>query len=261
MKSYLLTIDAGNTHIKMQLMRDGISESSFRLTTKTPRTSDEYGIVEKEFLDSLNLSASDIEAVIISSVVPKIMYALTSSVKKYLKKEPMIIGPGIRTGIQIRNDNPKEVGADRLVDVVAAYYTYHRSCIIVDFGTATTFDYVSAEGIFQYTVIAPGLDICAQALTSSTAKLPEIEIEKPASILGRNTISGMQAGVVYGYIGCVEGILKRMKQELKDQSAYVIATGGLGKVIANETSSIDLYDPDIAGKGMYILYQKNKENL
>ncbi len=258
---YLLTIDVGNTHIKMDLLPDDEHQAiaGFRLTTRTPRTSDEFGICIREFLDANELTKENIQDVIISSVVPKVMYSLTSSIRKYLQKEPIIIGPGIRTGISIRTDNPKEVGADRIVDCAAAFYTYHRSCIIVDFGTATTFDYVSNDGVFQYTVIAPGLETGASALTSMTAKLPEIEIKKPESILVKNTIAGMQAGVVYGYIGQVEYIIRKMKKELNDPDAFVIATGGLGRIIADETDTIDIYDPDLAGKGMSIIYKRNRE--
>lgn len=254
-----MTIDVGNTNISLGLMAGNELIGSFRLTTQTPRTSDEFGICFRSLLDSSNVTADDIDDVIISSVVPKRMYALTSSIVKYFHKEPMIVGPGIRTGVQIRTDNPREVGADRIVDVAAAHYKYKRSCIVVDFGTATTFDYISAEGIFQYTVIAPGLGISANALTSSAAKLPEVEIVKPKSVLGRNTVAGIQAGVVYGYIGLVEGIIRQMKKELKDQNAYVVATGGLGKVIARETTLINEYDPVIAFEGMRILYDLNKE--
>ncbi len=255
----LLTIDVGNTNIALGMMNDDRVVSSFRLTTKTPRTSDEYGICLREMMNSAGVTKEDIDDVIISSVVPKIMYSLNSAIIKYVGKTPIIVGPGIRTGISIRTENPKEVGADRIVDCAAAFYTYHTSCIIVDFGTATTFDYVSKEGVFEYTVIAPGLGITANALSSNTAKLPEIEIMKPASILGRNTVSGMQAGVVYGYIGLVEYIIRNMKKELKDPDCLVIATGGLGKVISNETDEINIYDPDIAYKGMNFIYKKNKE--
>jgi type III pantothenate kinase len=256
---YLLTIDVGNTHIKMNLLSSEDEPiSGFRLTTRTPRTSDEFGISIREFLQANSLTKDDIMDVVISSVVPKVMYSLTSSIVKYLNKEPIIVGPGIKTGISIRTDNPREVGADRIVDCVAAFFTYHRSCIIVDFGTATTFDYISGDGIFQYTVIAPGLETSASALTSQTAKLPEVEIRKPESILVKNTIAGMQAGVVYGYIGLVEYIIRRMKKELNDPDALVIATGGLGRIISEETEEIQIYEPDLAGKGMSIIYQRNK---
>lgn len=256
----LMTIDVGNTNINLGLMQGNDVIGSFRLTTKTPRTSDEFGLCIKELLDTTNISDTDIEAVIISSVVPKIMYSLNSAIIKYLHQEPIIVGPGIKTGISIRTDNPKEVGADRIVDIAYAYHTFHQPCIIVDFGTATTFDYVSEDGVFKYTVIAPGLGIGANALTSQTAKLPEIEIKKPKSILNGNTIMGMQAGVVYGYIGTVEYIIEQMKKELKIKKCKVIATGGLGRVIANETSKIDIYDADLSYKGMRILYDLNKEN-
>ncbi len=255
----LLTIDVGNTNIALGMIRDDQVIASFRLTTKTPRTSDEYGMCLREMMNSAEVTKEDIDDVIISSVVPKIMYSLNSAIIKYIGRTPIIIGPGIRTGISIRTENPKEVGADRIVDCAAAYFTYHTSCIIVDFGTATTFDYVSKDGVFEYTVIAPGLGITANALTSNTAKLPEIEIMKPASILGRNTVTGMQAGVVYGYIGLVEYIIRNMKRELNDQDCLVIATGGLGRVISSETDTIDIYDPDIAYKGMNFIYHKNKE--
>lgn len=257
--SILLTIDVGNTNITLNLMEGLEVHGTFRLTTQTPRTSDEYGIAMADMLERNGVHTDEIEGVVISSVVPKIMYSLTSAVRKYIGREPMIVGPGIRTGISLHNDNPRETGADRIVDVAAAFHLYHRSCIVVDFGTATTFDYVSKEGVFQYTVIAPGLGISATALTSRTAKLPEIEIKKPASVLGKNTVSGMQAGVVYGYIGLVEYIIRQMKKELHDSDAVVIATGGLGRVISSETKYIDHYDPDIAGKGMAIIFEKNKE--
>lgn len=257
--SYLLTMDVGNTHIKMQLMDGDKACGTFRLTTKTSRTSDEYGICIREFLNTYDTKVEDIIDVVISSVVPKIMYSLTSAIRKFLRKEPMIIGPGVKTGVSVRTDNPREVGADRIVDVAAAYYTYHTSCIVVDFGTATTFDYISKDGVFEYTVISPGIAISAHALTSQTAKLPEIEIRKPESILVRNTIAGMQAGVVYGYIGQVEYIIRQMKKELHDETCKVIATGGLGRIIASETDAIDIYEPDLAGKGISIIYQKNKK--
>lgn len=257
----ILAVDIGNTNISMGLIDDDKIIGNFRLTTKTPRTSDEYGICLTTLLLKSDIKADEIEAVVISSVVPKIMYSFTNCIRKYLNLNPIVISSGIKTGISINTDNPKEVGADRIVSVAAAYHTYHRSCIIVDFGTATTYDYVSKNGEFKYTVISPGLEISAQALYGQTAKLPEVEIKKPDSILGRNTISGMQAGIVYGYIGQVEYIVKKMKEELQDPDAYVIATGGLGRVIYQGTDVIDLYDPELAFKGIKILYDKNRNKL
>lgn len=254
----LLTIDVGNTHITMGILKEDTLVGNFRLTTKTPRTSDEFGICLSTLLERNNISHEDIHDVIISSVVPKVMHSLSNCIRKYLNKTPILIGPGIKTGIQVQTDNPKEVGADRIVNVAAAYYTYHKACLIIDFGTATTFDYVSDQGVFSHTVISPGLEISAQALWSQTAKLPEIEIKKPSSILAKNTVQGMQAGVVYGYIGQVEYIIKEMKKELNVDDLLIIATGGLGRIIASETDFIDHYDPHLAFKGMKIIYDKNK---
>lgn len=254
----LLTVDIGNTNIAMGLVDQGKVNGTFRLTTKTPRTSDEFIIAMSSFFITQNVIIDEIDDVIISSVVPKINYSFVSAIIKFLHKEPLVIGPGIKTGIMLHNENPKEVGADRIVDVAAAYHSYHTSCIVVDFGTATTFDYVSNKGEFKYCIIAPGLGISASALTNQTAKLPEIEIKKPKSILGANTVAGMQAGVIYGYIGAVEYIINTMKKELNDPTCKVIATGGLGKVIAAETTTIDTYDPDLAYKGMWHIYELNK---
>ncbi|MFV0379588.1 MAG: type III pantothenate kinase [Anaerorhabdus sp.] len=254
----LLTIDVGNTHITMGILNGSEIIGNFRLTTKTPRTSDEYEICLSTLLERNNIIPEDIEDIIIASVVPKIMHSLVNCIRKYLNKMPIIIGPGIKTGVQIHTDNPKEVGADRIVNVAAGYYTYHKACLIIDFGTATTFDYISKSGVFCHTVIAPGLEISAQALWSQTAKLPEFEIKKPNSILAKNTIHGMQAGVVYGYIGQVEYIIKEMIKELKTDDIKVIATGGLGRIISAETELIDEYDPHLAFKGMKIIYDKNK---
>ncbi|MBR4445402.1 MAG: type III pantothenate kinase [Solobacterium sp.] len=257
----LLAVDVGNTNISMGLLDGKTVKASFRLTTNLQRTSDEFGFVVKDLLTAASLTPEDIEDVVISSVVPKIMYSLTSCMKKYVHKVPLVVGPDIRTGIKVVTDNPHGVGADRIVNTSYAHYTYGRSCIIVDFGTATTFDYVNAQGEFRYTVISPGLGISAAALSGMTAKLPEIEIKKPESVLGTTTITGMQAGVVYGYIGLVEYIIKQMKKELNDPDCYVIATGGLGRVIAPETDEISEYDPDIAYKGIRILYDMNKEGM
>ncbi|MEA4875525.1 type III pantothenate kinase [Anaerorhabdus sp.] len=253
----LLTIDVGNTNITMGVFDGDNLIGNFRLTTKTPRTSDEFGICLQTLLTKYNIEPEQINDVIISSVVPKVMHALNNCSIKYLNKTPIIIGPGIKTGIQIQSDNPKEVGADRIVNVAAAYYTYHQACLIIDFGTATTFDYVSDKGVFEYTVIAPGIEISAQALWNQTAKLPEIEIKKPEKVLAKNTVNGMQSGIVNGYIGQVEYLIKAILKELNTKNVKVIATGGLGRIIYNETDCIDVYDPDLAFKGMKIIYDRN----
>ena len=256
----LLTVDIGNTNITMALIdEDCRIHGTFRVTTKSKRTSDEYGMNLMEFCRMSNVTVNEIKDVIISSVVPKVMYAFNNSIRKYIHKEPIIVGPGIRTGISIKTDFPKEVGADKIVDAAAVYHLYGGNAIVVDFGTATPFDYNIEKGEFLYNVIMPGLEISAQALWQQAAKLPEIEIAKPASVLGKNTESSMRAGVVYGYIGSTEYIINKMKEEIGRDDIKVYATGGLGRVIYNETPLIDRYDPDLAYKGMKIIYDKNKK--
>ncbi len=256
----LLTVDIGNTNITMALIDENSRiAGTFRVTTKAQRTSDEYGIHLMEFCRISNVTVDEIQDVIISSVVPKVMHSFNNSIRKYIHKEPIIVGPGIRTGISIKTDFPKEVGADKIVDAAAVYHLYGGNAIVIDFGTATTFDYINEKGEFLYNIIMPGLEISAQALWQQAAKLPEIEIAKPASILAKNTDASMRAGVVYGYIGSTEYIISKMKEEIGRDDIKVYATGGLGRVIYNETSLIDFYDPDLAYKGMKVIYDKNRK--
>ena len=187
------------------------------------------------------------------------MHSLTNGIRKYFNLEPMIVGPGVKTGISIKTENPKEVGADRIVDIAAAYHIYGGPALVIDFGTATTYDYVNEFGEFEFGVTSPGIEICAQALWTQAAKLPEIEIKKPESIVCRNTITSMQGGLVFGYIGQTEYIIKKVKEQV-GKDLKVIATGGLGRIIFNETDMIDVYDPDLGFKGMKIIYQKTKQN-
>ncbi len=254
----LLTVDIGNTNITMALIsaQDEIA-GTFRITTKVKHTSDEYGMNILDFCRSAGFLPEEVTGVIISSVVPKVMYAFTNSIRKYLHLEPIIVGPGVKTGISNMADFPREVGADKIVDATAVYHLYGGNAIILDFGTATSIDYINEKGEFLYSVIVPGMEICAQALWTQAAKLPEIEIIKPDSILGRNTDTSMRAGVIYGYIGCVEYIIRKMKEEIGRDDIRVYATGGLGRMICNETDAVDLYDPDMAFKGMKIIYDKN----
>lgn len=254
----LLTIDVGNTNITFGVLEHDKLKARFRVTTKIDRTSDEFGLTISQFLIVHSIDPNSIEDVVISSVVPKIMHSLVNGCKKTFHVDPFIIGPGIKTGIQLKNDNPKEVGADRLVSVVAAYHTYKQACLVIDFGTATTFDYVSEKGEFTYTIITPGAQIAANALWSMTAKLPEIEIVECKSILAKNTISGMQVGIYFGYKGLVENIIRQIKSELNVDNLKIIATGGLGSMFAKQIDDIDVYDPDLLFKGMRILYEKNR---
>ncbi|MEG0823635.1 MAG: type III pantothenate kinase [Erysipelotrichaceae bacterium] len=251
----LLVIDIGNTNITLGIYDQHNLIGAFRLTTSFKRTSDEYGITILNFLVSKKIDVESIQDVIISSVVPKLMHSFTNGIRRYINCEPIIVGPGIKTGISIKTDNPREVGADRIVDVAGAFYSFGGPVLIIDFGTATTFDYVDANGVFSYGVTTPGLEISSQALSSKAAKLPEIEIKKPKSILASNTIASMQAGLVYGYIGQVEYIINKFKDTL-GIDMKVIATGGLGRLIANETELIDKYDPNLTFKGLRIIYEK-----
>ncbi|MBA4686653.1 MAG: type III pantothenate kinase [Candidatus Galacturonibacter soehngenii] len=255
----LLVIDVGNTNVTLGIFSKEELIGKFRLTTKMPRTSDEFGIDICTLLEHRNFSIKDIDDVIIASVVPDMMYSLTSSIIKYFDITPIIVGPGIKTGIRLTMDNPKEVGADRIVDAVAAYELYGGPVIIVDFGTATTYDLITKDGSFGAGVTSPGISTSVKALWQEAAKLPKIEIKKPASILARETVSSMQAGIVYGYIGQTEYIIRKMKEESKIENIKVIATGGLGKIIAEETDMIDVYDPNLTLKGLQCIYNRCKK--
>lgn len=255
----ILAIDAGNTNITLALMENGQVAASFRLTTRTPRTSDEFGVQLLGLLQANQLSKKDVEDVIISSVVPGVMYSLTSGVIKYLDKKPMIVGIGIKTGIRIVTGNPKEIGADRIVDAVSAYEQYKGPVLVIDYGTATTYDLILEDASFAAGITSPGIGICANALWNETAKLPEIEIRKPDSILAKDTVSSMQAGLVYGYIGQTEYIIEQVKKEAGLSNLMVVATGGLGKIISDATDKINVYDPLLTMKGLWIIYSKNKK--
>lgn len=252
----ILAIDVGNTNISIGMLQDGVLLASYRLTTKIDRTSDEFGMLFLDILESKNQNAKDVEDVIISSVVPNLNHSLNSAIIKYFNRRPLLIGPGLKTGLAINIEDPKSVGADRIVDLVAGYDICKRDCLVVDFGTATTFDYIDEHETFLYGVTAPGLRITAKALTSAAAKLPEVEIVLPKSILATNTIESMQAGIVYGYIGLTEHIIKTMQQQI-GKKCPVIATGGLGRMISQQTELIDQYEPDLAFRGMWLIYQKN----
>lgn len=255
----LLTVDVGNTNITLGLFKDDKVFATFRITTQMARTSDEYGSMIAEMIVRKGIDIRDIKDVIISSVVPKVMYSLNSGIIKYFGIQPIVVGIGTKTGIKINRTDPREVGSDRIVDAVAAYELYGGPCIVVDFGTATTYDLIGPEGTFEAGVTSPGIRISAKALWNETAKLPEIEIKKPDSILGKDTISSMQAGIVYGYIGQTEYIIDKIKEECGYDNLKVIATGGLGRIIYKNTDRIDIYDNELTLQGMRIIYEKNKK--
>lgn len=252
----LFAIDVGNTNITVGLFEGKKLVKTFRMTTGTSRTSDEYGVYFADWLSIQGMKLSDIDAVIIASVVPKVMHSLTSGIIKYLNIQPIIVAPGIKTGINIAIPEPKTLGADRLVDAVAAYELYGGPVIVVDFGTATTHDLVLEGGIFHSGATSPGIRLAAAALWSGAAKLPEIEIKKPETILAKDTVSSMQAGVFYGYIGQTEYIIRKMKESSGLENIKVVATGGLGKLIAENTEYIDYYDANLTLKGLQLIYEK-----
>lgn len=255
----LLAVDIGNTNIVIGVMEGMTLVSSFRLTTGTPRTSDEYGITIANLIRQGDVNIEDISSVIISSVVPDIMYTFTHAIRKYLKIKPIIVTPDIKIGLKVKLDNPKLVGADRIVNCVAAYELYGGPCISIDFGTSTTYDIVNEEGEFIGGLITPGIRISADAMWQRAVQLPPIEIKRPESILDcKNTITAMQSGLVYGYIGQVEYIIRKIKEELYNPDLKVVATGGLAKIIKDGTEVIEYYDSLLTLKGLAILYEKNK---
>lgn len=255
----LLAIDVGNTNITLGVFKEEELLGTFRMTTKRSRTSDEYGFTITGILEHRGITVDDITAVIIASVVPDIMHSLTNSIVKYLSLRPLIVSAGIKTGIRIVTENPREIGPDRIVDAVAAYEIYGGPVIVVDFGTATTYDCVGPGGTFEAGITAPGIETSARSLWGDAAMLPAIEIKKPASILAKETISSMQAGLVFGAIGQTEYIIAKIKEESGYEDAIVVATGGLGKIIAAETDSIIEYNPKLTLEGLRLIYNKNRK--
>lgn len=254
----LLAIDVGNTNITCGVFEKEELLTTFRLTTKEKRTSDEYGMLFCGMVENRGIQKSKITDVIIASVVPDVMHSLTNCVLKYFDCKPLVVGAGTKTGIRIASANPKEIGADRVVDAVAAYEEYGGPVLVVDFGTATTYDLISGEGEFIAGVTSPGIGISANALWNEAAKLPKIEIKKPESILAKETISSMQAGLIYGTIGQTEYIVKKMIEESGYEKVTVVATGGLGRIISDETTVIQAYDPMLTMKGLLFIYRKQK---
>lgn len=254
----LLVLDVGNTNITCGVYAGEVLTHSFRIMSKTPRTSDEYAL---SIIDIAKLQGVDVGAIdgaIIVSVVPNIMHSLINAIEKYFNVKPIVVGPGVKTGIKIDTPNPKEIGPDRIVDIVAAYEIYGGPALVLDFGTATTYDYVTEDGRFTVGITAPGIRISAKALWEDTAKLPEIEIALPKSILANETISSMQAGLMYGQIGATEYIIDKVKEETGVKDMKVIATGGLGRIISENTSKIDVYDVNLTLEGLRRIYAKNR---
>lgn len=256
--SLLLVIDVGNSNIVLgiyegdQLLRD------WRISTDKSKTTDEYGILVHDLFRMANIAFAQVKGIIISSVVPPLTGVLEKLSQQYFGFKPYIVGPEIRTGMAVLYDNPLEVGADRIVNAVAGFDKYRSPLIIVDFGTATTFDYVNSHGEFCGGAIAPGLVISMEALFQRASKLPRVDVMKPPQILARNTVNSMQAGIYYGYVGLVDGIISRMKVECREKPA-VIATGGLAGLIAPESNTIEKIEEFLTLEGLRILYGRNCE--
>ncbi len=258
-KKMIFVFDIGNTNIVLGVYKGEELIHHWRIETNRYKTEDEYGMIIKSLFEHGNLTFSDIDGIIISSVVPPIMFSIERMCEKYFHIKPLVVGPGIKTGLNIKYENPREVGADRIVNAVAAIHEYGSPLIIVDFGTATTYCYINEEKQYLGGAIAPGINISTEALYSRAAKLPRIEIARPDHIVGKNTVAAMQSGILYGYVGQVEGIVKRMKEQSKERP-MVIATGGLANLIAHESNVIDVVDPLLTLKGLKLIYKRNKEN-
>lgn len=252
----LVAVDIGNTNIVLGFLEGQDIVGTYRITTKAEHTSDEYGLLLTEFLAMSGFGPDDVDDVIVCSVVPKVMHSFRSSIVKFLGVDPLVVGPGVKTGINVAIDDPKSLGADILADSAGAFYEYGGPVLVADFGTATTFNYVNARGSITCGVITTGIRTGAAALWGSTAQLPEVEITRPGSILATNTLAAMQAGLYYDALGGIERTIRQFRAEI-GEPFQVIATGGLGRVFKDDTDLIDVYDPDLIFKGMRQIHARN----
>ncbi|HZK44283.1 MAG TPA: type III pantothenate kinase [Syntrophomonadaceae bacterium] len=253
----ILVFDVGNTNMVIGAFDQEKLITNWRISTDVLRTCDEYGMILKALFDYNNLEISRVNAVVISSVVPSLMMELEELSKKYFFCTPLIVGPGIKSGIAIKYENPREVGADRVVNAVGGFRKYGGPLIIIDFGTATTFCVINDKGEYLGGAIAPGIKISTEALVARAAKLPRVELVKPKNLIGKNTVASMQSGIIYGFAGQIEGIVARMKREIGAE-VKVIATGGLATLMAQETDVIDVVDDLLTLDGLRIIYEINR---
>ncbi len=255
----ILTMDIGNTNIKCAVFDGELMVAYWRVSTNRDMSSDEYGMLMLNLFEHYGVDVKRIEGVAISSVVPTVNFTIDHMCKNYVGHAPMMVAPGIKTGINIKYDNPGSLGSDRIANAVAAYELYGGPCIYIDFGTATTFGVVSEKGEFLGGAICPGIKLSSEALVSNTSKLPKFELIKPETVINRNTIGNMQAGLLYGHVGMVTYLIKRMREEIGVADAKVIATGGLAVLLADEMEDIMVLDGLLTLKGLRLIYEKNRE--
>ncbi|PIU23972.1 MAG: pantothenate kinase [Chloroflexi bacterium CG08_land_8_20_14_0_20_45_12] len=254
----LLAIDIGNTSIKLGIFDEDKLKATWSLATGIHRTSDEYGVVLLNLMERQKFLPSKLTGIALCGVVPPLAPTIVEMCRKHLNIQPLVVEAGVKTGIRIRVDNPREVGSDRVVGAVAAHYLYGKPVIIIDLGTATTFDVVSPDGDYLGGAIAPGIGIAVEALFTRTAMLPRIELVRPKQAIGRNTVSAMQSGIIFGYIGLIEGMVQRIEKELGEKSK-VVATGGYAHVVAQEIPIIEIVNPDLVLTGLRLIYEMNRE--
>ena len=255
----LLAIDIGNTNIKYGVFEDDKLVASFRVSSRLSRTADEYGSVLVNLLSTSGINKRDIKGVIISSVIPSLNYTICHMCEYFFKITPLMIGPGVKTGLNIKADNPKEVGADIIVNSVSAFTKYGGPIVVIDFGTATTFDVISSDCELLGVIIAPGIKTSLEGLVSNTAQLPMIELDAPKTVIGKNTKHCMQSGIIFGFAGLVDNILYKIKKELRLEEIKVVATGGLGEIIAKEVKNITLVDRTLTLDGLNTIYKLNAQ--
>ncbi len=255
----ILTLDIGNTNIKTALFEGEEMLNYWRISTNRSTTSDEYGMLLNNLFTFHGRKLTDVTGVVMSSVVPTINFTIDHMCRNYFGMEPMLVGPGVKTGINIKYENARELGSDRIANAVAAYHLYGGPCVFIDFGTATSFGVISEKGEFLGGAICPGIKLSSEALVEQTAKLPRFELVRPQSVIGKNTITNMQSGIVYGHVGMVTYLVRKMKEELGAPEAKTIATGGLALLVSGATDAIDVLDGLLTLKGLNIIYEKNSE--
>lgn len=254
----LLTMDIGNSNIKVALFDGAEMKNYWRVSTNRSYSSDEYGIILDGMFRHAGREPGEVSGIIISSVVPTINFTIDHMCREYFRRTPMFVGPGIKTGINILYESPRDLGADRICNAVAAYHHYGPSCIFIDFGSATSFGVVDKKGSFLGGCICPGMKLASEALVSGTSKLPHFELVMPERVIANSTITNLQSGLLYGYVGQVNYLVERMKEELGDPDVRVVATGGLALLIAGRTRNIDRLDGLLTLKGLRIIYEKNR---